>query len=208
MKYLSPVHSIAVVGALALLGAACGSDTSEEAAPVIVVESAEGTEQDTDTDTETESGTEAATAGTDEEQALAFADCMRGEGIDFPDPQVSADGSVDFGFGAGGGGDGEGGFAQDDGFADAVEACGDLIDGASFLPSEGDFTELEDTFLAAAECLREEGIDVGDPDFGGGAAGGGGGPFGADFDPDDPATAAAIEACEDVFTDLGAGRGN
>ncbi len=202
MKYLSPIRSIAAIGALALLGSACGGDTSEEAAPLIVVEGVEDTGEAAAAD----SDTGAAAAGTDEEQALAFADCMRSEGIDFPDPEVDAVGSVNFGFGNGGG-DAARTFARDDDFAEAREACGDLIDGASFLRSADDLTELEDTFLAAAECLRDEGIDVGDPDFGGGGAGGGG-PFGADFDADDPATAAAIEACEDVFTNLRSGRGN
>ena len=35
---------------------------------------------------------------TDEERLLAFAECMRENGVDFPDPVVEADGTVTFGF--------------------------------------------------------------------------------------------------------------
>ncbi len=188
-----------IATAAVLFAAGCGG--SDEAAaddPVIVVENATNTDTTTD-DTNTEVGN----LGTEEEQALAFADCMRAEGIDFPDPVVNADGSVEF-FGANGDRDADG-FAQDAGFEVAVDTCGSLIEGASFLPDEGDFTELEDSFLEVAECLRDNGIDVPDPQFGEGGPGAGG-PFGADFDPDDPATAAAVEACQDILAGLDGAR--
>lgn len=197
---------IALLAGVALVAAACGGTDDSDEAAVIVVETADNTAAaDTDSSsTDADTSDDAGSSGNDEEQALEFAQCMRDEGIDFPDPIVNADGSVDFFGGAGGRGDG-GGFQNDAGFQDAIDGCGSLIEGASFLPNQGDFTEQEDTFLEAAECLRDEGIDVADPDFGNGA--GGGGPFGADFDPDDPATAAAIDACQDVFTALGLGQG-
>lgn len=195
---------LAVAGiATAAVLLASGCSSSDEAAaddPVIFVENATATDANTETETETDA--ETAGSGSEEEQALAFADCMRSEGIDFPDPVVNADGSVEF-FGGDRGADG---FAQDAGFQAAVETCGSLIEGASFLPDEGDFTELEDSFLEVAECFRANGIDVPDPQFGEGGAGGGG-PFGADFDPDDPATAAAVEACQDILAGLDGARG-
>lgn len=176
---------------IALLAAGCGGSSDEaDAAPVIVVEDS-GTTADDTTDGSAEV---TGAAGTDEEQALAFAQCMRDDGIDFPDPTVNPDGSIDF-FGAN---REQGGFAQDPGFTDAIESCGALIEGASFLPEADDFTEREDMLLEAAECLRDNGVDVPDPQLGQGT----GGPFGEDFDPDDPATAAAIEACQDVFAGL------
>lgn len=186
-----------VATAAVLFATGCGSsDDDADADPVIVVENA--------TDTADSNETEATTSGTDEEQALAFADCMRTEGVDFPDPVVNADGSVDF-FGANGTRE-DGGFARDADFESAVDTCGSLIEGASFLPDDGDFTELEDSFLEVAECLRDNGIDVPDPQFGAGGPGAGG-PFGADFDPEDPTTAAAIEACQDILAGLDGARG-
>jgi len=208
---------------VAMIATACGGSEDSSDANVIVVEgasnasestttvgdAADSTDSDDDaTSAEADSSSdseEAITQGSEEEQALAFAACMRDEGIDFPDPEVSADGSVDF-FGGAGGRDGDGGgFRDDPNFQSAIDACGNLIEGASFLPDADDNAEREDTFLVAAKCLREQGIDVPDPDFSGGGGPGAGGPFGADFDPDDPATADAIEACQDVFAGLGQG---
>ncbi|NOX28625.1 MAG: hypothetical protein GXP35_01020 [Actinobacteria bacterium] len=203
---------------VAMIATACRGSEDSADANVIVVEGASDASDstttigdvadvaDSDSDTtSTEAEAEASDAqGSEEEQALAFAACMRDEGIDFPDPEVGADGSVDF-FGGGGGRDGDGGgFRDDPNFQSAIDVCGELIEGASFLPTDDDNAEREDTFLIAAECLREQGIDVPDPDFSAGGPGAGG-PFGADFDPDDPATADAIEACQDVFTGLGQG---
>ncbi|MFN3217706.1 MAG: hypothetical protein ACE367_14530 [Acidimicrobiales bacterium] len=196
--------------AIAVLAAGCGGSDDAADTPVVVVE-----DSDTATGETTADDTSAATADaetstdgtTDEEQALAFAQCMRDEGIDLPDPVVDADGSIDFG-GANRDREQEG-FAQDPGFGDAIDTCGALIEGASFLPEAGDFTEREDLFLEVAECLRDNGIDVPDPQFGQNGPGAGG-PFGEDFDPDDPDTADAIEACQDVFAglDIAPGGGN
>jgi len=201
-KYL-----LALLLLVAFVAAACsGPDDSTEEGSVIVLESSSGTTSGGDEAAQADAEPiDAPPAGTDEEQALAFAACMRDEGIDFPDPAVNADGSVDF-FGGGGGRDG-GGFRDDPNFQGAIEECGELIEGASFLPNSGDFTEQEDAFFEMAECLRDNGIDVADPDFSGGA-GPGRDLFGPDFDPEDPATAAAIDACQDVFANIAAGGGN
>ncbi|MEO1065140.1 MAG: hypothetical protein AAFZ07_27305 [Actinomycetota bacterium] len=186
-----------------LVLAACGGGDSDDSAPVIEVQGAGEVAAGSD------DGDDAAAAGgavaTDEEQALAFAECMRDNGVDFPDPTLDADGSVDFGIGPGGGGGGGGGLdPQDDGVQDAFGACQSLLEGASFLPGGGDLTEFEDDLLAFAECLRDQGLDVDDPDldaFGPGAGGDGNAtPFGDGFDPNDPANADAIEACQGTFT--------
>jgi hypothetical protein len=146
-----------------------------------------------------------ASGGTDEEKALAFAKCMRDNGVDFPDPTVAADGSVSFGLGAGGagaggagGGNRGGGLRGNPEFRAAQEACSDLLAGASFLPSRDEIDGFQDQLLEVAQCLRDEGIEVDDPNF---SAGGqaGGSPFGPNFDPQDPATAEAIEACQGLL---------
>ncbi|MEO0495721.1 MAG: hypothetical protein AAF081_20125, partial [Actinomycetota bacterium] len=161
-----------------LVAAACGGDDGDTAtaAPAVVVENPGSgstdpveTEPTDDASTATD-GTaetlEVAADATDEELALAFADCMRGEGIDFPDPVVAADGSVtlvevddpnDLPFDP-----------NDPAFDAAADVCGDLLGGASFLPGDDDLTELQDDLLVFADCLRDLGFDVDDPDISGG----------------------------------------
>ncbi|MEM9135395.1 MAG: hypothetical protein AAF962_02970 [Actinomycetota bacterium] len=218
----SPTRSlgVALVG-LALVGAACssGDETDDEAAPAIVIEgsdtesaAAEGGADGADsTDGSGESAGSAA-APDDEELALDFAQCMRDNGVpEFEDPTVDAEGGITFGGGPGGGPDAID--PEDPAVIDAFDICAERLEGASFLPgADTDISEIEDNLLAVAECLRDEGIDVDDPDLGGGIGPGSGvtGPadiFGEGFDPDDPTTAAAIEVCQSVFAP-GAGGGN
>lgn len=215
-----PAASVAVVMCLAGALGACGGADDEDAASdaIIVVDDAGTGAQAADGVASGSNGesasAEAVAAPVDDEQAaMEFASCMRDEGVDdFPDPTVGADGSVDFGVGQGGGGNAAGLFDDPD-FQNAADACTPLLEGASFLPDDADLTELQDNLLELAECLREEGLDVddpnlgniGDPGDGGAAPAAGATPFGADFDPDDPAVAAAIEACQDVFTGIAPG---
>ena len=137
--------------------------------------------------------------------ALAFAQCMRNNGVsDFQDPTVNADGSIDLLGGAAPGA--AGGIDPGDPVVqDAFDACGDLLADASFLPGAGlDASEVEATFLAFAQCLRDLGFDVDDPDLSGcfGPGAGGGGPaaiFGDNFDITDPTNADAVQECQSVF---------
>ncbi|MFK8022620.1 MAG: hypothetical protein AB8G26_01545 [Ilumatobacter sp.] len=143
--------------------------------------------------------TPAAGVMTEEEQALAFAQCMRDEGLDWPDPTTAADGSIDITGGVIGPGTSGQVDLQSDDFANAAETCGPIVEGASFLPGGGGGidAETQDQLLQFAQCLRDEGVDVDDPDFGA-LSPGGGGIFG-DFDPQDPANSAAIQACQTLF---------
>ncbi len=123
--------------------------------------------------------TTASEFGSSEEQALAFTQCMRDNGVDFPDPTVDADGNPSFD-GALGRGQ-EGGFdPQDTSFEDAMTACGDLIEGLSVGPGGGDFDSdaMNEALYVYTQCLRDEGLDVGDITLDGGF-GGGQGPGGA-----------------------------
>lgn len=199
-----------LVVASGLLVAACGGDDDTAATGgggeiVVVADSAEIASEPVGGDglvVADDSDGAAESAETEEQQALAFAQCMRDEGVDWPDPVTNADGSIDF---LGGVGLGRGG-GFDDATQDAFAVCGDLLDGASFLPGGGDGfdTETQDTFVEFAQCLREQGLDVDDPDLSGGfpapGAGGGGGLFGDGFDPQDPANAEALSACQGLFT--------
>ena len=146
---------------------------------------------------------------------LAFSQCVRDNGVDeFPDPTSDADGNLSFDL-------------FDSGieigtetFDLAIESCESEVEGLNLGAGQGiDQTEVEDTMLGFTECLRGEGIDVGDftfPDAGGPPPGGGeDGGFELSgsrndllaavlgLDADDPAVEAAIETCEPLLAGLG-----
>lgn len=182
-----------------------------------------GTEEDdgvASLDEASAGGGATATAEQDPEAAeaelLAYVECLRGEGLDVPDPSVDSEGNLVLGGpggGAGGGGAGEPPDAE--AFEAATEVCGEIPDSAVGAVGDLDSTEFEDAALAFAECMRENGVDVPDPDFSDigpgageqGEGGGGGGPFGGALDTEDPAVAEALEQCEDIFADAGVGPG-
>lgn len=179
-----------LVAALALLGSACGGSSNSEVASL------------DDADSEFRRAVEDASSAVDDEAALlAFALCMREEGISgFPDPVLGADGSVDF-------------FSADgDPFADvdndaaeaAVNACIGELEGVAFAPggSAFDVTAMQDRFVEFAQCMRDNGIEFDDPDLSGLASGELSNPF-ADIDLSDPKIAAVVDECQTVFSDLG-----
>ncbi|MEM9202085.1 MAG: hypothetical protein AAGC53_10510 [Actinomycetota bacterium] len=209
---------------LTLVATACGGDGEDEvsAAPTIVVEGAADTgsadtggstddsvlaedtvsTEDTASTEDTTSAEDSAAEdrvsadATDEELALAFANCMRDEGIDFPDPTVAADGSVSLlPPGSAANLPFEPGSPE---FEAATDVCGERLQGASFLPSgDDDLTEIQDDLLDFAQCLRDLGFDVDDPDISGGP--GALNPatlFGENFDPTDPANQDAVQECQ------------
>jgi hypothetical protein len=150
---------------------------------------------------------------------------MRDNGVDgFPDPVVTADGSIDFDF--------QSAFQSgeispgDAVFRTAIEECQPLVEGAGFGPGTGrDVGEVQDVLLQYTGCLRDEGLDVGDLTFDGppgadGEADGDGGRgafrqgrqganqgpggFIADalgVDADDPAFIAANEVCQPILAE-------
>lgn len=186
---------IIVVAVLALLGAACGGSDEDAVATL------EDTAQP-----DVGASIEDATEGVDDEQALlAFAACMRENGVEaFPDPSLRADGSVDFGAA---GGEPFGGVDNDTAEA-AVNACIGELAGAAFAPggSAFDLTEMQDAMVEFAACMRDNGIEFDDPDLSSFGLGEGelSNPFG-DLDVEDPAVLAAIEQCESAFTGFGFG---
>lgn len=184
-------RTLIALSACALILAACSGDGGTSVASL--------EELDADLGIETE---DVPFDGIDEDAVLAFAQCMRDNGIeDFEDPDIGADGSVGFRFGG----------AQRNSEAEraeiraAFEACQEHLVGLAFGPGSIDRSEIEDTLYEFAVCIRDNGYDMPDPDFSnflggqGGGGGGGGGPFGEDFDPQDPEFQSALEECEDVF---------
>ena len=187
-----------VAVAAGLLLAACGSDDGgNSATPDVVVGDGAATDNEDGAPDNASSS-----SATEEELALEFAECMRDEGIDWPDPITLADGSIDLLGGQGPEAIGAGNGRIDDATQASLEICGPIIEGASFLPGAGDIdAETEDQLLEFAQCLRDNGIDVTDPDLSAVGAGGGGPAaiFGPNFDPSDPATQDAIGVCQNLF---------
>lgn len=182
-------------------GTATGTAVDDTAADVI---GAGETEADTTTGDDGASAEEINEL-TEEERLLEFAQCMRDNGVDFPDPVVEADGTIAFGLrpGSGSGQDGEGlqAIGRDPDLPAARAACSGIIEGLALGPGAQSFdetrVELTDRLLEFAQCMREHGVDIADPDPNVFSPGGGGGrPFGG-LDLDDADVSAAFEVCQD-----------
>jgi hypothetical protein len=171
----------ALVAALALTMSvtACGEDSDDPGVATL-----DGSDDGGD------DGGEAGDEEDLEEQALAFSECMRENGVpDFPDPVIE-DGRIQMRIG---GPDG-GGELDPEAMEAAQEACQDLAPRGGGNFSEEDRQEMQDAFLEYAQCMRENGYDMPDPDFEGD-----GGLFRMEGEPDDPAFQKAQAACEDTM---------
>lgn len=126
----------------------------------------------------------------DEERARQFVDCMRDNGIDLPDPVPDDDGGFDFGM-ADAGVD-----LQDPAFQEAIQACRDELPGGGQV--DLDDPELQAQLREFAQCMRDKGIDMPDPEPGGGF----GGVFG-ELDVNSPAFRTALEACQEQLPQRG-----
>lgn len=97
-----------------------------------------------------------ATAPDDEKaKALKYAQCMRDNGVDMPDPTFGEDGSIRMGTMA---------LGKDDDptvFTAATEACKEFRSSSRFDPDD---PKLKEERLEFAQCMREHGVDVSDPD--------------------------------------------
>lgn len=164
---------------------------------------------DADDDVATLGGGDAAeptaSPSVDPEDALAeFAECMRENGIeDFPDPQVNDDGGIVFGGPAGGGGEGRPDAEDRERLEAAMGACQDLLpqgEGRGSISPE-EQAEFQDALVNYAQCMRDHGIDMPDPEF----ADGGGvtQQVGDGVDPNDPEFQAADEECAHFLQGVG-----
>jgi hypothetical protein len=167
--------------AFALLVAACGDEGDDAVASLA--------------DT-TPTTLQAETAGVDsEELLLEFSQCMRDNGVpNFPDPTLDADGNIrPFG---NGGGQGDLGVDRDT-IQAAQEECIPIVEDLALNFFRANRGQIEDLLYEFASCMRDEGVDMPDPDFSEGPLAGGG-PFG-DIDREDPEFQEAAETCSDVF---------
>ena len=186
---------------LGLVAAACAGedDASSGVASLTASDTSVGASGDETGDTD---GTEV-----DAEQAmLDFAACMRDNGIEIEDPTVDADGNVQFGSFRGPGG--EAPEIDREVIEAARTVCEEEIEGIALGfggRSDFDLTEMQDTFVEYAACMRDNGYDMDDPDlsnFGPGSGNGpgeGGGIFG-EIDREDPDYIAAQSVCEEILT--------
>jgi hypothetical protein len=121
--------------------------------------------------------------GTTDEQMRKFAQCMRDNGVDMPDPEP----------GGGFGGEAESNIDRNSpAFQKAMDAC------RSQLPGGGDLSKLDpkmiDQLRQLTQCLRDNGVDVPDPDPNSPMLG-----LDAmqDIDRESPTFKKAMEACKD-----------
>ncbi len=161
---------LALVGVISLLVAACSANEPAGVASI------SGT-----TFTQAEGGTE------DLDSLLAFAACMRENGLeDFEDPIVDSDVKVEFPSKS------ESESENKERFDAAVAVCGPLLDNTVLGASKDDAEAVErvDALVELAKCMRNVGFDIPDPD-----------PTGQfdEFDKESPEFEAAEEQCADLF---------
>ena len=131
------------------------------------------------------------TAASAEEATLEWVGCMRDEGVDVPEPQVDAEGNMQFRARAGGPGGGDGQRIDPEDLEDAQEVCGEPPMIGNLSPE--DRAEFEDAALAFAQCMRDRGHDVPDPEVSDGRVRFGG----RNVDPDDPEMQADAQECQE-----------
>jgi len=185
---------LALAGSTLIL-AACGDGESDD--------SEVATLETTTTVATQEPGTTTTTID-QEAAALDLTQCLRDQGLELEDPTVDADGNVQIGEFIG-----EPPDLTDEEIQELLDACEEFIEGFTQGFEIPDLTELEDTFLEFAACMRDNGYDMPDPDFSGGLFGAGGedgappaGPFG-EIDPNDPDFQTAFQVCQPILAQLG-----
>ena len=130
-----------------------------------------------------------------EEASLKFAQCMRAHGVDMPDPETNGRGGVSIMIRGG---------ASPQVVQRAQKAC------EKYMPRLGRSgpgkldAAAQDRALKFAQCMRDHGVDMPDPDFSGGgvrirANGGGKNTLGQGPNPNDPTFQKAIKACRSLL---------
>jgi hypothetical protein len=121
-----------------------------------------------------------------EEAGLEFTECLRAHGVEVEDPKPGQK-NIEVG------GD------DDPASKKALAACNGKLGTAGQELSSGEQEEFKEGALALAQCMREQGVDMGDPEFLGP------GKFHLDIegiDTSSPAFEAAREACDDMLPEL------
>ena len=90
-----------------------------------------------------------------EEMMMEFTACLREQGLEVADPVVDANGNI-----------GKPEILEDAGekeFGEAWQVCEYLLEGFTFEGKRADRGEELEYYLELAACMREDGIEVGDP---------------------------------------------
>ena len=137
------ISVVVVLAAVALFAIACGSE-SDNVASLEASDDTANVTQD---------------AATDVEAAwITYTQCLRDNGLNVADPVVDKDGNVQKSQPIG---DVE---LSKKELGEAYEACGDLLVGVTLEKDSVDTTEYVDGLLELTQCLRDQGIEVDDPD--------------------------------------------
>ncbi len=96
---------------------------------------------------------------------LDFAQCMREHGVDMEDPTTDENGNFQMMRPSGGGEGGEFDPEDREAMQAAREACSQYLEGIAQQFDRPDMTEMQDLMLEYAACMRENGVDMPDPDF-------------------------------------------
>jgi hypothetical protein len=142
-----------VGGALALRG---GGDDGGDNSGVASVDGSDGSSDNRDNSSG--NGSRRPDEGEMQDAALEFAQCMRDHGIDMPDPDFSGDGvAIDIG--------GPDSGATEEEMQAAQEACQHILDDAApeMNLSPEEVAEMQDKQVAMAQCMRDKGYDMPDP---------------------------------------------
>jgi hypothetical protein len=150
-----------LVAALALAGAIAGCGGGDDEPDDAVASLDEEAAADDGSDDDGGGGASNIDDAEFEDAMLEYAQCMRDNGIDMPDPEFDGDG---------GGGIMINGGPDDEGPGEELEAaeevCGPIIEDArpdmDLDPEEQ--AELQDQLVAVAECMRGRGHDMPDPE--------------------------------------------
>lgn len=121
-----------------------------------------------------------------QEQARQFAQCMRDHGVDVPDPDTAGGPGGPVKITASG---------PPEGMDAAMQACKDKLPNGGTPPSLD--PQQQEQLRAYAQCMRDHGVDMPDPDPNGRLTITGSGGTGPKMGPDDPTFKAADQACQD-----------
>lgn len=122
------------------------------------------------------------------EGALKFAKCMRDHGVDMPDPKRAGGGGITMA---------RKGNPNSPTSKAAEKACEKYmeVDGGGEAPDPAKVAKMKESMLAYARCMRDEGVDMPDPEFSNGGARVKMGEPGSKIRPDSPKFKAADKVC-------------
>lgn len=184
------IRTWVLLAVILLTAAACGGSETEDTSGVASIDDVVTAGEEAADDSVEPTTDE---LKSDEEAVLEFASCMRDRNIDFPDPNVDADGNVGFDI------------ASLRSLTDldeveleaAFDECLFLLEGVSFGFERIFDTDFQDDLVVFSGCMRDNGFDMPDPDFG--ALTTTGQIFPEMLDLDDPDFEPAFEACQDFL---------